>query len=87
MKFLRCGIDLKLYLQKWHNDLARAFEKELVDWRPRGSTIGITTKTAHTATIVKEAHAASSAVDTTQPKKKVNEHPKEVEDSEIIHQV
>ena len=82
MKFLRCGIDLKLYLQKWHNDLARAYEKELDDWRPRGSSIGTTSKTAPTATVVKETDDASSAIETAQQKQKVDAHPKEVKDSE-----
>jgi hypothetical protein len=35
---LRCGHDLKLFLNDVFNDLCRAFEKELLEWRPRGKT-------------------------------------------------
>ena len=37
MKFIRCGHDLRLWLRKWHTDMCRAFEKELDQWKMRGS--------------------------------------------------
>jgi hypothetical protein len=51
LKFRRCGLDLRRFMQTRFNELCKMFESTLPEWYPRGSYISSTTSITVAATI------------------------------------